>query len=318
MAIIDLTSSRWNQHLTPGWGVTAGISNIIRQLAIAHVDLLPNLHLGSTLLVASDYSGQHKAAGHEAFSFLVADLSFCWLWNEKRQDVRKTVLRDQRRMSYKGLNDVQRRRALAAFLNAADWIPGVLATVLVDKRFIRSLTLSSEEWLGLPPSLARWPIHVIRKLLFVSHLGSLFIAGLSAPGQNVMWFTDNDDFVANDKRVVDLTPFLAGMVSSYSEQQMGHFRFGTTRCDNGDLMIEDFTSLPDLAAGAVCEIPMRGVLPQCSQVLTSTRGHLPLKAASILAWLSRKQQALRRLIFIVDNGDGPKRVRARVLELWPD
>lgn len=313
MAIIDLTSSRWNPDLTPAWGVTAGISNVIRRLEIAHIELLPNLHLGPTLVVASDYSGQHKEASHEAFSFLVADLAFCWLWNEKRQEARTTVLGDRRRMSYKALNDYRRKRALKAFLDAADWIPGVLATVLVHKRFIRSLTLMRDD--HLPLALTGWPVHVIRKLLFVSHLGALFIAGLSAPGQNVIWFTDNDDFVSNDKRIIDLTPFFAGMVNSYSAQQMGHFRFGTTNCDNGDFMIEDFTSLPDLAAGAICKIPVRGILPQCSQVLTCTDGHLPLKAASILAWLSKRRQALRRLIFIVDEGDDPKKVRVRSLEL---
>ena len=318
MTLIDLTSSRWNRSITPPWGVTAGISNVMRQLQLAHIELLPNLHLGPTLVVTSDYSGQDKKATHETFSFLIADLTFCWLWDEKRRQVRKTLLPDKRRMSYKGLNDVQRRRALLPFLEAADWIPGVLATVLVDKRLARSLMLTSADRLELPAHLANWPSQVIKKLLLVSHLGSLFIAGLSAPGQNVEWFTDADDFVANDKRVIDLTPLFAGMVSNYSEQQMGHFRFGTTRCDNGDLMIEDFASLPDLAAGALCEIPMRGILPRDSQVRVSARDYLPPKAVPILAWLSKPCQALRRLTFVVDDGDSPRKVRVRALGLWPD
>jgi hypothetical protein len=69
MTLIDLTSSRWNRSITPPWGVTAGISNVMRQLQLAHIELLPNLHLGPTLVVTSDYSGQHKKATHETFSF---------------------------------------------------------------------------------------------------------------------------------------------------------------------------------------------------------------------------------------------------------
>lgn len=318
MAIIDVSGRRWNRRLTPAWGVTAAISKLIGQLELAHIELLPDLRQGPTLILASDYSGQHRAATHETFSFLVADLTSCWLWDNRRLEVRKTLLRDKRRMSYKALNDVQRRRALLPFLTAADCIPGLLVTMLVDKRFIRSLELTVEERRELPPVFAEWPTKVIKKLVFISHFGALFLAGLSASRQNVLWITDNDDFVANDQRVIHLTPFFAGMVSNYSDQEMGHFRFGTTRCDNGDLMIEDLASLPDFASGALCEIPMRGVLPRCSQVRLSVRDHLPRKAVLILGWLSKRGESLRRLTFVVDEGDQPNRVRVRALEFWSD
>jgi len=45
---------------------------------------------------------------------------------------------------------------------------------------------------------------------------------------------------------------------------------------------------------------------------------LPRKAVSILAWLGEPRQALRRLCFVVDEGDNPGRMRVRALELWPD
>ncbi len=304
--------------MTLPWGVTSAINNVVRQLDLSHFELLPDLHLGPTLVVASDYSGQHKKATHEAFSFLIADLKLCWLWDERRKRLRKKLLSGERRMSYKQLNDGQRRRALMPFLEAADWIPGVLATVLVDKQFIRSLSLTSEDRLALPAIFKSWPTQVIQRLLLVAHIGSLFIAGLSTPAQNIIWLTDNDDFVANDQRVIDLTPFLAGLVGSYSNQQMGHFRFGTTNCDNGDFMIEDLASLPDLAAGALCEIPMQDILLRDSHILVSASERLPRKAASILTWLGKPSQALRRLCFVVDEGDKPGRVRVRALDLLSD
>lgn len=318
MAIVESSSRRWNRNLTPPWGLTSGISNVIRQLEIGHTDLLPDLRLGPTLIIASDYGGQHKAATHESFSFLVADLVFCWLWNEERQRVRAAYFSDKRRMSYKALNDRQRRQAMLPFLAAADSIPGVLATVLVDKKFIRSLTMTMEDHLQIPRSLAELPTQINRKITLIAHLGALFIAGLSGQGQNIIWFTDNDDFAANDKRVINLTPLFASIISQYSQCKMGHFRFGTTKCDNGDLFIEDLASIPDLACGALTEIPVCGVLPKSSGIQLPLRGHLPPKAVAILAWLGEQRKALRRLTFVIDEGDNARRIRVRSLELYPD
>jgi hypothetical protein len=65
----------------------------------------------------------------------------------------------------------------------------------------------------LPPEIAKWPRQVILRMLFIAHLGALFLSGLSNSGQNAIWFTDNDDFAANDDRVIRLTPLFAGIVS---------------------------------------------------------------------------------------------------------
>jgi hypothetical protein len=230
----------------PQWGVTAAIANTIRQMQLLHSDLLPNLHLGSTLVVTSDYGGQHKTSTHESFSFLIADLKFCWLWDDARQRVRTNHSIQNRRMSYKAMNDRRRKEALLPFLRAANTIPGVLATVIVDKSFMRSLRITVAERSELPKEMAQWPAQVLTKMVFVLHLGALFISGLSREGQNILWMSDNDDFVANDQRVIELTPLFAGMIGQYSQRPMGHFRFGTMKCDNGDLFIEDMASLPDL------------------------------------------------------------------------
>jgi hypothetical protein len=299
-------------------GLTAGISNVVRQLEISHDELLPDLRLGPTVVMASDYSGQQKGATHESFSFLIADLAFCWRWDEERRRVRATYFSEQRRMSYKALNDRLRCQALLPFLSAADLIPGLLATVLVDKAYARSFELTPMDRAELPPEIAGWPRHVILRMMFVAHLGALFLAGLSNSGQNALWFTDNDDFVANDDRVLRLTPLLAGIVGRYSEQAMGHFRFGTMKCDNGDLMIEDLASLPDLACGALGEVPTRGLLPRNSAIQIPLRDHLPAKALAILNWIGASERPLRRLTFVVDIGDSADKVQVRALELSPE
>lgn len=256
MKLKALSFGLWNKNVNPSWGITSSFDTVIRQLEIANIDRLPDLSSSPTLILASDYGGQHKGATHETFSFLTADLARCGEWNEERQRVRDTFFTERRRMSFKGLNDQQRRSALLPFLYAADRVPGLLTTILVNKRVGRSLKLTLKDREQLPPFVAEWPIHVLQKLIFVAHLGALLLAGLSSPGQNVLWFTDNDDFVANDQRVIDLTPVFAGIISGYVGHSLGHFRLGTMKCDTGDLQIEDLTAIPDLVSGAACEIPV--------------------------------------------------------------
>jgi hypothetical protein len=318
MKLIEHSSGHWNKNVNPCWGITSSFDTVMRQLEIADVDLLPDLSSSPSLILTSDYGGQHKGATHEAFSFLTADLARCGAWNKERQRVRDTFFTEKRRMSYKALNDHQRRSALLPFLSAADRVPGLLTTVLVNKRVGRSLKLTTEEREQLPPTIAKWPIHVLQKLTFVAHLGALLIAGLSSAGQNILWFTDNDDFGANDRRVIDLTPRFAGIISGYVGHELGHFRLGTMQCDAGDLQIEDLTAIPDLVSGAACEIPLDKAILTQTAIKVPLRGHISPKALAILHWMGQRHMPLKRLIILIDEGDFPRAIKVKALELSSD
>lgn len=173
-ALWDDYSRRWNPRLNFVWGVTAAISNVSSQLELSQPALLPDLQLGPTLLLLSDYSGQHKKSKYEAFSFLLTDLKFCWLWDELRADVRSQILKNHRRISLKGMNDDRKRSALIPFLNVANSIPGLIMTMLVNKEYSTQFHLSHEERSQLPTSLQGWPLNVIRKLTWISHFGHFF------------------------------------------------------------------------------------------------------------------------------------------------
>ena len=318
MLITRPSFSRWNQNVTCVWGVTSSIDKVIRQLEIGRVELLPDLHSAHSIIMTSDYGGQHKQAVYESFSFLIADLGRCARWDEERLAVRAEFFRDNRRMSYKALNDRKKQRALLPFLAAANLIPGLLATVLVRKEFKDSLRPTPDERLQIPSAFSTWPSQTLTKMAFVSHLGALFVAGLSASGQNVVWLSDNDDFLANDQRVIDLTPIIAGIMSGYVGHGLGHFRLGTMKCDAGDLLIEDLTSIPDLVSGAASEIPLRGTLRSQSRVLVPLRDHLSPKALTVLNWMGQEGTDLKRLLLTVDFGDKPSTIKVKALELYPE
>ncbi|MGB9121153.1 MAG: hypothetical protein WCE73_11075 [Candidatus Angelobacter sp.] len=214
-ALLEIYSRRWNKQLNRIWGVTGAISNVISQLELTQPALLPDMQFGPTLLLLSDYSGQHKHTKYEVFSFLLADLQFCWLWDQSRRDVRSRILKDHRRMSFKGMNDRRKKSALIPFLDAANSIPGLVVTMLVNKQYSEKFSLSDEERRQLPTALRCWPLQVIRKLIWVSHFGALFFAGLSAPRQNLLWFTDEDDIAANVERITAATAVTAGVISRY-------------------------------------------------------------------------------------------------------
>lgn len=318
--VLDTESRRWNVDIPDVWGVTSSISNVISQLELGRNQLLPDIRIGPTLLLVSDYGGSHPKATHESFSFLLADLQFCWLWNDLRQEIRTRVLKDRRRMSYKGLNDRRKRLALLSFLDAANRIPGVLLTILVQRHCAQyTMRLSEPERHTIPSALRQWPIHVIRKFIWIVHLASLLVAGLSRPGQNLIWITDQDDTVANTQRVIDLTPIVAGVTSQYLPHDLGRLRFGTTACDNGDLYLEDISAIPDLAAGATAEIPVMfpgNVIPS---VQVPLRGTVPSKALRILAWIGAPElQPLRKLVLVVDQGDTLGKNSVRPLDVWSD
>ena len=87
-----------------------------------------------TLMVLSDYGGQHKGSKFETYSFLQFDLEANQIWVEKQKEFRKSFMTDGRRMSFKTMNDNLRRRSLIPFLSMADSINGWLVTFSVSKQ----------------------------------------------------------------------------------------------------------------------------------------------------------------------------------------
>lgn len=222
-------------------------------------------------------------------------------------------------MSFKSLNDRRRRLALIPFLHGADYIPGLLCTVLVHKEFYSNFDLLEADRQDLPPYLRAWSLASVKKLFWVSHLGALLFAGLSAPGQNLLWFTDEDDIAANADRVTDATLMIAHVTSGYLPHTCGHIRFGTTACDNGDLFLEDITAIPDLAAGALSELPQIHPRRHISQISMPLRGSVSRKALAIIGWLALgANPTLHKLTLAVDQGDTREKARVRALDLRLD
>jgi len=299
----------WKPLHRPELGLCDTISNVILKQEWQEPELLTSVRLGPTLLITSDYGGDYKASRYESLSFLVADLTFCWLWDEFREKIRREILQDSRSMSYKKLmSDKRRARALVPFLRAANTIPGLLITFLIDRNIAPSFSepIPEDGSLSQVGELSKWKEKSFGKLSRIGHLGAMLISCLSAPGQNVLWVTDRDEIAPNVGKLTEATTIIAHYLNHYVSHNMGHFRFGTTEVDNGSMEIEDLAALPDLAAGAMSEV-MTHILE--SQGMPPTQIHIPLpkgvleKAHAILGWLADGPHPLKKMVIYVDQTD---------------
>ena len=75
-----------------------------------------------------------------------------------------------------------------------------------------------------------WKPTTIERALRVIHLASLLVRGLSTTGQNLLWMTDEEEIVANERRVISFVNLFATVSGHYIPHPMRHVHIGTTIC----------------------------------------------------------------------------------------
>jgi hypothetical protein len=266
---------------------------------------IPNVRRGKLFLVASDYGGEHDLAEYQVLSFLFADWQQCGDWERTRQELRRRYLSDGRRMSFKTLRDKKKRAVLQMFLSAANNISGLSVSILIHKSIASLFRESGHIDLSEPEQegFSHWKETSFEKMLRVVHLVSFFVAGLSSAGQDVLWITDEDEIAANDDRLRELTNLFGNISSHYIPHNMGHFRCGTTKSDNGSRQLEDLASIPDLIAGALSEgvatLNRQGTMPSHSLFVFRPQ-NIKTKVVEIMNWFSTDLEPLKRLVYMID------------------
>ncbi|MDD2763371.1 MAG: hypothetical protein PHE83_05290 [Opitutaceae bacterium] len=270
---------------------------------------IPSFADSQSLLISSDYSGESSDEPYVVYSFLFAGDRAWASWEQKRRLLREQILPDGRRMSYKKLGDVYRRRFLRPILDAVDDLDGLSISFAISKTApslfppLGPLDLANPEF-----SVFRgWKNEVLEKAFTVLHLAGFLLAGVGHEKQNVWWFTDQDEIAANPGMLTALTKAFAWVSSGYLDVDLGHLRCGTTSCDNGNRQIEDFVSMPDLIAGALSEqfrsSSLLGV--RADNVLWFAGAGMKEKAQSILFWYATSQKNLKKHVFVIDpTSDG--------------
>ena len=266
----------------------------------------PNLQpRGKTLTIVSDYGGQHKSSKFETFSFLVFDLEQNKSWLSGQRHFRSHILKQNRRFSYKNLNDNMRRRALLPFLNLADQLNGWLVTLCIQKN-MNHIFLDYENELEVRGSLGLWKSRPAEKLMRILHFSGFLVSGLATPKQDVLWICDEDDIAANVHQLTQLTKLFGNVVSNSIEFDLGHLRCGTTKSDDGTLTLEDLASICDLSAGAFADVVSKmkenNLMPR-KKIFTHIPTNTGWKTGIIYTWLANPKTNLMRVTCIIDEGE---------------
>lgn len=122
---------------------------------------------GSHLLFGSDYSGDHRGSRFRVYCFVIADADASPEWPIRCRGVRCKFLKDGRRMSFKNLNDIHRRRALVPFLEAAEFLDGHVVGVTVAKELLRLSTGTNTMvlWQKLHGFRAKWDSRAFEQMV---------------------------------------------------------------------------------------------------------------------------------------------------------
>jgi hypothetical protein len=282
-------------------GFVKDISEIIALEAWKNPSLIPDLSRDQTLFVFSDYS-QSKGR-YRTYSFYVFGRSGADYFNAARKHLRKDFHLGRRRMSFKQLNDKVKLRALSAFLDIAGAIDGVMLTFAVDARV---QFMFAEQCLEVDPVFfGSVKKRVLEDMLRIVHFGAQAVMTVFNSGQNVVWFTDSDPIVANEgcEQLFGKLAECTIRNQFLKNESVGRIGFGITSIDDGSLELEDFASVPDLVAGALCEtlteLAEDGL--RVASKLALGRPEVSEKTNLICQWIAKSQCPLKKFGVVIDR-----------------
>jgi hypothetical protein len=206
-------------------------------------------------------------------------------------------------MAFKNLNDRQRRRALAPFLEAAECLDGHVVVVAVTKDVERLSTAATtlQIWKDMPGLKAKWDERAFEQMARIAHFFSLFVAAWSSPGAHVSWITDNDSTVANEDRLDDAHRLAAYLSSFYVQHSLGEFMMNTVSVDAEERVFEDFVAIADLAAGMVAEVMVAPAENQRGETNWHRTPDLTEKSDLISSWFWHSLGSLRKTCIVIDR-----------------
>jgi hypothetical protein len=296
---MQIIMPRWNKIESPAFQWVPGFERIISSYN------LPEFR-GKSIYITSDYSGIPNQSKYFTISILYLDIDASKNWEMRRKKIRELFLPDGRRMSFKGMNDKQKQSALIPFLEATNEISGILVSVAIHKE---ALNVSCDPKLFDMIQNANmlkgiWQYKAYENAMRISHFVSLLVGGLSRPDQDIYWISDDDRIFDNAGKTEDVKKMVSAFTSKYVKHNLGELGIGTTKLDEGDLLEEDLAAIPDLAAGAICEIITKmsddsgGRIPRVIGIPFSEQ--FSMKTNIIARWLFSKSIQLKNIVILIE------------------
>lgn len=192
--------------------------------------LLPELrNHDDAIAVFSDYSGEHSDSKYYIYTFLAIAHGALFGFAEQMEDIRRQHFQAKydKEISYKDIQWGGIKRSLKDYLRLADRMPGLLLTVVMDKR-IKSFFSDDSKMVGetlINAGFGVWKPRVAEKLLRITHLMTYIIALLSKDGQKIFWMTDHDSIAECDN--MHASKIVSSLLPDYGRKKHGLFGFAT-------------------------------------------------------------------------------------------
>lgn len=284
----------WQRLKDPRFGLANRISDAIASLEWREPDSLIDVRKSRELVLACDFGGAHAEARYEAFAFLLGAISQAGPWMIQREEVRERLLNGRGEMSYKGLNDARRQRALAPFLITANLFPGNLVVVMVNKRLKRLFDNPGDGVLfpELVSAVRNWNVKSFHRLLLVATLGALLTSGLAGSTQDLLWVTDQDEIAPNPTKHDHAGHVIHHCLSRYAPALRGMLTFAMTEANASNFLLRDAVGIADLAAG--CMVDALGACEGGSaerSLWVCPTAALARKARVIVDWFAQREHA---------------------------
>jgi len=279
-----------------------------------------DLSQAKTLLLASDYGGEHGGSRYRSYSFVLVDQASYAEWKVGQARWRGLYLPDGRRLSFKGLGDVKKGRALRPFLGHANSLRGLILSLLVDRRLgpivemdreserADQISGKSDDEHALAVASKRWRADVWNKVLTIATTVGVMLSAFSRPDQHLVWITDDDAIAPNEAGLRDFVTISGYVIGALIPHGLGHLRIGAASVtDDGSRALEDLTALADLASGALAEqftAYARSGLALSTRLIAPPPSSLSRKTHAIMGWYSESGQRFERHTFVIDPGPG--------------
>jgi hypothetical protein len=306
----------WNPVDSPV-SVLRVINEKIIERHTANNSYLPSFGDASSLVVGSDYSGEHAGSNYLGFTFVILPDESWRRWDAARLVIRNRRKLGARRMAYSKLGDALKRAALDDLIAALLAQRGLAISVIVNKR-LKSLFDSSGrvdpvQW--AVDHCSDWKPAEVEKMLRVVHVVAFFVAGVVSTGQEIRWVTDHDAIVANESRFNQMAAVWKAVLSQYLTVVPRNVHCSTSF--TSPLEVEDFVAIPDLIGGALVDLfsahLSRGDVLSESAATPYPDG-LSDKAKAMVEWLAGTG-ALRTLVYTVEPGPSEGRIEIADIDL---
>jgi len=231
--------------------------------AISQLKELPDFSDDTKIAVMSDFSGEHKGARFNTYSFLLMAYNKVGPFETKVRELREKygILEPYSEFKFKDLTYGPRSRALPAFLHLIDnFIHGTVVTIAIDKRIgtvfgksKKEAHASIEKQLSTM-ELGQWNGATAEKMLRICHAIAVFTALTKHGKQRLLWYCDNDAINADarDRRFEHMQNIFVRVLGMYCANDFEIVGFGKSFAHKSHL--DDLLSIPDLAAGVVQDL----------------------------------------------------------------